>query len=130
MVHKNLFDTFDIDGRLVLPDGERLFGEIEWVKHPVFEGVWLKHLMVCAGGEFSFSLVKIAPNKKIGSHFHKEQLEIHEVIAGSGVCVNEGVNIEYKSGVVSILKKGAAHEVEASAEGLFLFAKFIPAAPR
>ena len=32
-------------------------------------------------GQFSFHLVRIAPNKKIGNHIHEKQLETHEVIS-------------------------------------------------
>ena len=37
--------------------------------------------------------MRIAPNKKIGNHVHKTQLETHEVISGNGVCINEGAEI-------------------------------------
>jgi hypothetical protein len=46
-------------------------------------------------GQFSYHLVKIVPNKTIGKHVHKEQLETHEVIAGSGICVSNGVQLKY-----------------------------------
>ena len=42
----------------------------------------------------------IAPDKKIGSHVHKTQLETHEMISGSGVCINEGAEIRYEPGVI------------------------------
>ncbi len=50
--------------------------------HPAFEGVVLKHIVTSEkmDGQFSFHLVRIAPNKKIGSHIHEKQLETHEVI--------------------------------------------------
>ena len=75
----------------------------------------------------SYHLVRIAPNKKIGNHIHADQLETHEVIYGDGVCMNEGVELEYSIGTISIMKKGMPHEVIAGDEGLLLFAKFIPA---
>ena len=73
------------------------------------------------------NLVKIAPGKKIGSHIHKEQLETHEVIAGTGICINDGVELKYEPGVISIFQKASPHEVQAGADGLYLFAKFMPA---
>ena len=77
--------------------------------------------------KFSYHLVRIAPNKSIGEHIHKEQLETHEVIAGSGVCINEGLEIPYESGTMTVLKMGTPHSVNAGADGLYIFAKFIPA---
>jgi len=129
MDFKNLFERFNDGGKLLVPDGGVNFAEISWSKHPVFEGVELKHLLTSknTNGQFSYHLVKIAPNKSIGNHIHKEQAETHEVIAGSGVCINNGVRLEYEPGVVSIFSANLPHEVHAGKEGLFLFAKFIPA---
>lgn len=125
---KTLFDKFS-EGTFTSPYGKKAFSELPWNPHPTFEGVELKHLLTAAdtNGEFSFHLVRIAPNKSIGEHIHAAQLETHEVIAGSGVCTNEGMKIPYESGVVTILKKGTPHSVDAGDEGLYLFAKFIPA---
>lgn len=129
MTCKNLFDTFDLEGRLLLPDGPLPFGEIPWSKHAAFQGVELKHIVTSAqtGGQFSYHLVRIAPNCAIGEHTHQEQLETHEVIAGAGQCLNGGVRLSYRPGAVAILPKGVPHEVIAGPEGLCLFAKFIPA---
>ena len=40
-------DTFELfnNGKLVLPEKEAGFAEIEWSKHPTFEGVELKHII-------------------------------------------------------------------------------------
>lgn len=78
-------------------------------------------------GQFSFHLVRIAPNKKIGNHIHEKKLETHEVISGAGICVNNGAELPYESGVVSIFPIGVPHEVIAGEDGLYLFAKFMPA---
>lgn len=125
---ENLFEKFN-EGVLLLPKSESSFGELEWHDHPTFEGVQLKHIVTSAqtNGEFSYHLVRIAPNKMIGSHVHEKQLETHEVIDGFGVCVNEGIELEYRPGVISIMKMGTPHEVSAGEKGLYLFAKFIPA---
>lgn len=125
---KNLFEQFNC-GQLVTPEIQKSFDDLEWCKHPTFEGVELKHIVSAAdtNGEFSYHLVRIAPNKKIGNHVHNQQLETHEVIAGSGVCINEGVEIPYHCGVISIMKMGKPHEVVAGDDGLYLFAKFMPA---
>ena len=105
------------------------FDTIPWSNHPTFEGVALKHLLTAkdTNGMFSFHLVKIMPNKSILNHVHVNELETHEVIEGSGVCINDGYSINYEPGVISIMEKNTPHEVHAGDEGLFLFAKFIPA---
>jgi len=125
---KALFDKFD-NGTFKSPYGEKQFGELKWNPHPTFEGVELKHLITAADtdGKFSYHLVRIAPNKSIGEHIHETQLETHEVIAGEGFCINEGLKIPYSSGTVTILKMGTPHSVTAGENGLYLFAKFIPA---
>ena len=124
-------DTFELfnNGKLVLPEKEAGFAEIEWSKHPTFEGVELKHIITSerTDGQFSYHLVRIAPNKKIGNHIHEKQLETHEVISGTGVCVNDGVELPYETGVISIFPIGVPHEVIAGDDGLYLFAKFMPA---
>lgn len=65
-----------------MPDAAVAFDTIGRSAHPAFEGVALKHIVTFEkmDGQFSFHLVRIAPNKKIGSHIHKKQLETHEVI--------------------------------------------------
>ena len=124
-------DTFELfnNGKLVLPEQEAGFAEIEWSKHSTFKGVWLKHIITAkdTDGKFSYHLVRIAPDCSIGIHTHETQLETHEVIKGSGKCVNAGSTILYEPGIISIMQAGVPHEVTASAEGLYLFAKFMPA---
>lgn len=124
----DLFETFD-NGSLRLPKSTTEFADIPWAKHPAFDGVELKHIVSAkdTAGQFSYHLVRIAPGKSIGNHIHETQLETHEVIAGSGVCINDGVNIPYEPGVISVMPAGVPHEVNTNADGLFLFAKFMPA---
>lgn len=127
-MNSNLFDAFD-NGTLRLPSSTVKFADIPWTKHPEFDGVELKHIVTAkqTAGQFSYHLVRIAPDKTIENHVHKTQLETHEVIAGSGICINDGTTISYDTGVISILPAGIPHEVTAGGNGLFLFAKFIPA---
>ena len=129
MNYKNLFEKFNEGGKLLLKDATVTFDAIPWSKHPAFEGVELKHIITSerTDGQFSYHLVRIAPNKKIGSHIHEKQLETHEVISGTGVCVNDGVELPYETGVISIFPVGVPHEVIAGDDGLCLFAKFMPA---
>lgn len=123
-----VFEAFN-DGCMRLPTGESQFSDIEWSKHPVFEGVELKHILTAKNtdGQFSYHLVRIAPGCSIRNHVHEMQLETHEVIAGSGTCRNNGTLLNYESGVISIFPIGIPHEVTASIDGLYLFAKFFPA---
>lgn len=129
MKYRDLFDAFDQEGRLHLPSGPLSFQDIPWSKHPSFQGVELKHIVTSAhtGGQFSCHLVRVAPGCSIGVHTHQEQLEIHEVVAGSGTCASGGADLDYRPGTVAILPKGAPHRVDAGPEGLYLFAKFLPA---
>lgn len=129
MNYKTLFDRFNKNGKLLSADAVIDFSSICWSKHPTFEGVELKHIVTSkhTNGQFSYHLVRVAPNKKIGNHIHVKQLETHEVIAGCGVCVTDGNRLVYQSGVISILPMGIPHEVIAGDNGLYLFAKFIPA---
>ena len=129
MNYKNLFEKFKEGGKLLLKDATVTFDAIPWSKHPAFEGVELKHIITSerTDGQFSYHLVRIAPNKKIGNHIHEKQLETHEVISGTGVCVNDGVELSYEAGVISIFPIGVPHEVIAGDDGLCLFAKFMPA---
>ena len=124
-------DTFELfnNGKLVLPEKEAGFAGIEWSKHPAFKGVELKHIITAkdTDGKFSCHLVRIAPGCSIGNHTHETQLETHEVIKGSGRCVNAGSIIPYEAGTISIMQAGVPHEVDAGSEGLYLFARFMPA---
>lgn len=129
MEFTNLFEKFNTDGKLLLPNVTINFGDIPWEKHATFQGVELKHIITAqqTKGEFSYHLVKIAPNMKIGGYVHNHQFETHEVIAGNGICINNGTELMYETGVISILPKNIPHQVIAGTNGLYLFAKFIPA---
>ena len=129
MDYKNLFEKFNEGGKLLLPDATVAFDAIPWSKHPTSPGVELKHIITSekTDGQFSFHLVRIAPNKKIGNHIHEKKLETHEVISGAGICVNNGAELPYEAGIISIFPIGVPPEVIAGENGLYLFAKFMPA---
>lgn len=124
----NTFEKFDI-GKLSLPKKEIEFDKLKWNPHSAFLGVELKHIITSAetNGAFSYHLVRIAPNCVIDTHSHSSQTETHEVIAGEGYCINEGCEIKYYPGIISIMEMGTEHKVIAGNDGLYLFAKFIPA---
>lgn len=127
-MNKEVFDAFN-NGRLVIPEKTIMFEQIEWSKHPTFEGVELKHIVTGndTEGQFSYHLVRIAPGKAIKNHIHETQLETHEVIAGSGICMNDEKELNYEAGLISIIPAKIPHEVVAGEDGLYLFAKFMPA---
>ncbi len=127
-MNHEVFESFN-NGQLRLPGKTISFADIVWSKHPVFEGVELKHIITSkdTDGEYSYHLVRIAPNKSILDHIHETQLETHEVIAGDGICINDGFELVYEPGVISIMSKAIHHEVRAGKDGLYLFAKFFPA---
>lgn len=116
-------------GELVIPGYKKEFCKLPWLKHPTFDGVELKHLVTAqdTNGQFSYHLVRVAPNKKLDTHTHEKQLETHEVISGSGTCINGGTHIPYQAGTLSMMPAGIEHQVTASNDGLYLFAKFFPA---
>ena len=122
------FEAFN-NGHFEIPGVRKSFSDVPWSKHPTFEGVELKHIVTSkeTGGSYSYHLVRIAPGKSILDHIHDPQLETHEVIAGQGTCVNDGQEIEYFPGVISVMPPEVHHEVHAGDEGLYLFAKFMPA---
>lgn len=123
-----VFEAFD-NGLFSVPKVTVRFKDIPWSKHPTFEGVELKHIVTSkeTGGSYSYHLVRIAPGKSILDHIHDPQLETHEVIAGKGTCINDGQEIEYRPGVISVMSAKVHHEVHAGDEGLYMFAKFMPA---
>ena len=127
-MENELFEKFN-NGELKLPNKTIAFKDIPWSKHPTFDGVELKHIITAKDteGTFSYHLVRIAPNKSIKNHIHETQLETHEVISGKGICINDGKEIAYESGTISIMPAKVPHEVNAGEEGLFMFAKFFPA---
>lgn len=127
-MENTVFEAFN-EGRFQVPGEKVMFKDIPWSKHPTFEGVALKHIVTSkvTGGAYSYHLVRIAPGKSILDHIHDPQLETHEVIAGRGTCINDGCEIEYFPGVISIMPAKVHHEVHAGDEGLYLFAKFMPA---
>lgn len=124
----NIFELFD-NGKCTLADKTVYFSEIQWSEHSNFKGVELKHIVTSkdTDGMFSYHLVKIAPNCAIDEHIHNCQLETHEVIKGSGICIMSDKKLKYDIGTVSIIPANIKHKVIADKDGLYLFAKFMPA---
>ncbi len=51
----------------------------------------------------------------------------YSAIFSAGVCVNNKTELPYEAGIISIFSVGVPHEVIAGEDGLYLFAKFMPA---
>ncbi|MEI7856356.1 MAG: cupin domain-containing protein [Methanomicrobiales archaeon] len=101
---------------------------LPWNPHPKFAGVSLRHLVTgkATGGRLSLHHVRIDPGCAIGDHTHAGQVEIHDVLAGSGTCTLEGRVIPYAPGIVGVMPADQVHRVEAGSAGLLLLATFSP----
>lgn len=117
------------EATIVTPTGERLAARQEWVQHPVFSGVWMKHLVTGkdTGGLLSCHLVRIEDGCEIGMHTHEASLELHEVLSGTGNCLMDGRETPYQPGVCLVIPVGERHAVTAKGCDLHLMAKFSPA---
>lgn len=117
------------DATFVLPEGARQAQDAPWNAHPVFRGVWLKHLVLGkdTGGLLSCHLVRVEAGCEIGGHVHEGSVELHEVLCGKGTCDVEGRETAYTPGVCMVVPKGAAHRVAALDADMHLLAKFAPA---
>lgn len=104
-------------------------GDMEWMPHPVFSGVALKHLVTGKSTDANLSchLVRLAPACSLPSHCHETQWEQHLVLQGSGTCISGAIARVYTPGTIRMLAKNEPHEVHASEEGLELLAIFSPA---
>jgi quercetin dioxygenase-like cupin family protein len=102
--------------------------DTEWVNHPKFSGVMMKHLFT--GNEcydaLSAMLVKIKPRHEIGNHIHEGKAELHQVISGNGTAKIGNICIDYKPGVISLIPSDIPHGITAGDEGLVLLAEFTP----
>jgi quercetin dioxygenase-like cupin family protein len=102
--------------------------DIEWQKHPKFNGVFTKGLFYGkdSSNNLSAMLVKIEPNCEIGNHIHEGKAELHEVIYGEGVALVDDKSLDYKPGIISLIPADIPHSVKANNSGLVLLAKFTP----
>jgi mannose-6-phosphate isomerase-like protein (cupin superfamily) len=119
----------------VFNEGEIFFRErkinakdLEWNSHASFTGVYLKHLVkgVSTDGKFSSHIVRVNAGFEIGDHMHEDKWEMHEVISGSGKCIIDGKEIDYRPGISTVVPEGITHRVMAGNEDLYILAKFVP----
>ncbi|MCL1912165.1 MAG: cupin domain-containing protein [Leptospirales bacterium] len=115
---------------VVYINGQELgnIAEIEWQKHPKFDGVFVKVLFSGKNSDEKMNamLVKIEPNRELGDHVHHGQAELHEVAYGEGDALVNGKSVKYKPGVVSWVPADIPHSIKAGDTGVLLLAKFMP----
>ncbi len=117
------------NGTIHYSDRSENISDVEWVKHPKYKGVYLKHLIKGAdtNGLFSSHLVKVDPECCLETHSHENELELHEVIEGDGSCQLINETFDYYFGKMAVIPKGESHMVHAGGNGLTILAKFFPA---
>ena len=125
----NIIASDIINGTIHFQDGDVEVSLMEWIAHPSFNGVYLKHIIQgsSTAGEFSAHLVKIEPNAALNFHAHDKQTELHQVIDGSGTCQMGSASFQYYPGKLCVIPKGEGHAVQADDSGLILLAEFFPA---
>lgn len=115
-------DTVVVPGQTIATES------LPWNPHPKFAGVSLRHLVTGkdTGGRLSLHHVRVDPGCAIGDHAHAGQVEIHDVLAGTGTCTLTGRVIPYTPGVVGVMPADQVHRVDAGKEGMLLLATFSP----
>jgi quercetin dioxygenase-like cupin family protein len=118
-----------LKGKVFLINGEQNVQDLPWNPHPSFKGVALKHLLLGKDSENQVSchIVRIEPGCMLDTHVHNGKAEIHEVVAGSGTMYLDGKEIEYSVGKLCLIPANTKHKVVAGKNGMYLFAKFLPA---
>ena len=103
--------------------------EIDFCPHAKFKGVSLKHLVKgeMTDNQISCHLVKVEPFCTLETHIHENNLEIHEVIYGGGVCEIAENKVDYKVGSIGVIPANTPHKVIAGENGIYILAKFTPA---
>jgi mannose-6-phosphate isomerase-like protein (cupin superfamily) len=102
---------------------------IDFIPHPKFKGVAMKHLVTgsMTENQISCHLVKVDPFCTLDTHTHETNLEIHEIISGDGTCNLADKKIAYAPGTLTVIPPSTFHKVEAGRNGLYILAKFTPA---
>ena len=118
-----------LTGNIYFLDKQVTIKDLPWNPHSKFEGVYLKNLILAedTNNQLNCHIVKVEPGCMLDTHLHEGQIEIHEVIAGEGICYLEGKEINYFTGKISVIPANTIHKVVAGKDGLYLFAKFTPA---
>ncbi|HEY1406534.1 MAG TPA: cupin domain-containing protein [Spirochaetota bacterium] len=118
-----------IDDGMIFGNSEKRKADLPWNPHPTFKGVSMKLLVKGdeTGGRLSCHQVRVDPGCELALHAHEGKLELHEVVAGSGVAFRGEEQFEYTPGTVAVIGADVKHRVVAGDNGIILLAKFIPA---
>ncbi|MDL2215688.1 cupin [Ruminococcaceae bacterium OttesenSCG-928-N02] len=122
---KTEFET----GMLITATGQKNAKETAYIPHASFQGVSLKLLTGAqdTDGAVSVHLVRVEPHCCLETHTHPQNLEIHKVVAGSGVAEIGTCTGPYHAGALGVIPMGVPHKVTAGADGLYILATFSPA---
>lgn len=117
------------NGSVNFLEGTESIDRFAWKDHPKFNGVSLKAIITGndTNSQISCHLVRIQPGCEIGNHIHEGRMELHEVIAGDGVCIMKEKEIPYNPGIIAVIPPDITHRVTAGTNGVFILAKFLPA---
>ena len=117
-----------LSGSIVLTDKNLSVESLQWNPHASFKGVYLKHFVVGenTNGQISCHIVKIDPYCELDTHRHSSQIEIHQVLKGSGTFYLGDKEAEYAPGTMSVIPADTPHKVVAGKDGLYLLAIFTP----
>lgn len=122
------FITKVLAGNICFLDKQISIADLPWNPHPKYTGVSLKNLIsgTNTDNQLSCHIVKVEPNCVLDTHSHEGQIEIHEVVGGSGTGYLKGKETDYFVGKICVIPANTPHKVVAGKDGLYLFAKFTP----
>jgi len=117
------------NGAIICPEKQIDAEKLPWVKHPEFEGVYLKNLITSAdtAGTFSCHIVRISQGCSVAEHSHDKLWEFNEALQGSGTLILGGRTYVFKVGDSCVNPPGVPHSVSAPDGDLYITAKFMPA---
>ncbi|MGE5626899.1 MAG: cupin domain-containing protein [Solirubrobacterales bacterium] len=103
--------------------------EVEFIKHPKEEGVFMKHFFSSNDNDRLNNLeVKIEPGYQISSHIHDNSSEFYYVVSGEGEFLNNGNWEPFKKGAALKAPLGMEHGLKNTGnETLIVFSTFSPA---
>jgi mannose-6-phosphate isomerase-like protein (cupin superfamily) len=104
--------------------------EIEWIPHPVAEGVTIKPLVTREDYDTNVSciLVLVPKGREVPEHVHEEQDDILYPLEGRAVMSVDGSgSFPLEPGCIVRVPKGTKHKIDNVSEDLLLYDVFWPA---
>lgn len=107
---------------------EKIISSGEFVNHPKFQGVYLKHFFSSADNDRLNNMeVKIDPGCQISPHQHDDSTEFFYVLEGEGEFLIDGKWSPVKKGYALVAPLGEQHGFKNSKDvPLMLFSTFSP----